>query len=111
MASLLLSTMGVSRYGTLRGPVRMESQDAVVRLSILEYLVRHPGAKDTRDGVINWWIAKPCQDERIADQALEALVMRGWIVKRNTATQAIYSLNHAYLNEIREFLTRDPQVE
>jgi len=83
----------------------MESRDAEIRHSILEYLVRHPGAKDTRDGVINWWIAKPCEDERLADQVLEALVTEGWVLKRNTTSQAIYSLNHACLQEIRKFLT------
>lgn len=87
----------------------MESQDAEIRYSILEYLVRHPGAKDTRDGVINWWIAKPCEDERLADQVLEALVAEGWVLKRNTTSQAIYILNHACLQEIRKFLTDDRQ--
>lgn len=87
----------------------MESQDAGVRHSILDYLVRHPGAKDTREGVINWWLARPCPDEHIADQVLEALVAQGWIVKRNTAGQAIYSLNHTRLQEILAFLARDRQ--
>ncbi len=87
----------------------MESQDAGVRHSILDYLVRHPGAKDTREGVINWWIAKPCPDERLADQALEALVAQGWIVKRDTASRAIYSLNHARVPEIEAFLANDRQ--
>ncbi len=85
----------------------MESQDAVIRYSILDYLLRHPGAKDTREGVINWWIAKPCPDERLAIEALEALVARGWILKRATSGQPIYSLNQARLNEIREFVTQN----
>lgn len=84
----------------------MESQDAVIRYSILDYLVRHPGAKDTMEGVINWWIAKPCADERVAIEALEALVTRGWILKRATSSQPIYSLNQAQLNEIREFVSQ-----
>lgn len=87
----------------------MESLDAVLRYSILDYLVRHPGAKDTRAGVLNWWIAKPCPDERLAMEALEALVTCGWIVKRATSNQPIYSVNHAHLNEIREFVTQNGQ--
>lgn len=89
----------------------MESQEAVLRHSILDYLVRHPGAKDTREGVINWWIAKPCQDERLAIEVLEALVTSGWILKRTTASQPIYSVNHAHLNEIREFVIRNSQAK
>lgn len=85
----------------------MESQDAGITHSILDYLVRHPGAKDTRDGVINWWIAKPCPDEHLAMEALEALVTRGWILKRATSGQPIYSLNQAQLNEIRAFVTQN----
>ncbi len=85
----------------------MESQDAGMRRSILDYLVRHPGAKDSREGVINWWIAKPCPDERIADEILAGLVAQGWIVKRETASQAIYSLNHARVQEIKTFLAND----
>ena len=89
----------------------MEPQDADIRHSILDYLIRHPGAKDTREGVINWWIAKPCPDERVAMEALEALVARGWILKRATSSQAIYSVNHAQLSEIREFLTQNRQAK
>ncbi len=89
----------------------MEPQDTVVRHSILDYLVRHPGAKDTREGVINWWIAKPCPDERLAGEALEDLVTKGWILKRDTASRPIYSLNHAYLNEIRDFLTQNRHLK
>lgn len=87
----------------------MESQDAAIRHSILDYLIRHPGAKDTREGVINWWIAKPCPDERIAIEALEALVTRGWILKRATSSEPIYSLNQAQLQQIREFVSRNRQ--
>lgn len=89
----------------------MEPQDADISHSILDYVVRHPGAKDTREGVINWWIAKPCPDERVAMEALEALVARGWILKRATSSQPIYSVNHAQLNEIREFLTQNRQTK
>ena len=85
----------------------MESQDAVIRHSILDYLVRHPGAKDTMEGVIHWWIAKPCPAERIAIETVEDLVTRGWILKRATSGHPIYSLNHAHLNEIREFVSQN----
>ncbi|ODT45476.1 MAG: hypothetical protein ABS70_03125 [Nitrospira sp. SCN 59-13] len=107
MALLLLIPIFGSCAPRLRRQIRMESQDAGITYSILDYLVRHPGAKDTRDGVINWWIAKPCPDERLAIEALEALVARGWILKRATSGQPIYSLNQARLNEIREFVTQN----
>ena len=40
-------------------------------------------------------------------EALEALVTRGWILKRVTSGQPIYSLNQAQLNEIRAFVTQN----
>ena len=88
----------------------MEEQDAEFKRSILDYLVRHPGAKDTQEGVLNWWIAAPCRDdgaERLAVEALNKLVAQGWVLKRETSSQPIYSLNHARLEEIRTFLTQD----
>jgi hypothetical protein len=88
----------------------MEPQDTVVRRSILDYLVHHPGAKDTQEGVSNWWIAKPCPEERIVGEALDDLVARGWILKRDTSSLPIYSLNHAHLNEILGFLTQNRPV-
>ncbi|MDR4480893.1 MAG: hypothetical protein R3B37_14255 [Nitrospira sp.] len=88
----------------------MEPHDAEFKRSILDYLVHHPGAKDTQEGVLNWWIAEPRLDEgseRVALGALEELVARGWVVKRETSSLPIYSLNQAHLDEIRTFLTQD----
>ena len=88
----------------------MEEHDAEFRRSILDYLVHHPGAKDTQEGVLNWWITAPCLDEdaeRLAIEALDKLVAQGWVLKRDTSNQPIYSLNHAHLKEIRTFLTQD----
>jgi hypothetical protein len=88
----------------------MKSPDADFERSILDYLVRHPDAKDTREGVLNWWIAQArsdeCDEQKVV-KALEALVARGWVVKRDTSTQSIYSLNRAHLEDIRRFLDQD----
>lgn len=88
----------------------MEPHDAEFKRSILDYLVHHPGAKDTQEGVLNWWITEPRLDEgseRVALGALEELVAQGWVLKRDTSNQPIYSLNQAHLDEIRTFLTQD----
>ena len=51
----------------------MGSHDTAFTSSILDCLVHDPGAKDTQYGVLNWWIAKPCPDER--DERIEVEVL------------------------------------
>ena len=77
--------------------------------SILDYLVRHPDAKDTLKGVLTWWIPTVPHDERNEQavvKALEDLVTRGWVLKRDTSTQPIYGLNRTHLEDIRKFLAQ-----
>ena len=74
---------------------------------ILLYLVDHPDAKDTREGILKWWVpaglGEP-EEERIQSVLMD-LVGRGWIVKRETAaSKKIYGLNKEQLPQIRQFL-------
>ncbi len=90
----------------------MPSHGEPLSHSILEYLVRHPDAKDTAEGVLNWWIATVpdgCDESTVA-AALEGLVSRQWLTRRQGSAGSIYSLNHARLNEIRRFLGRDERT-
>jgi hypothetical protein len=92
----------------------MKSRDADLKRSILDYLVRHPDAKDTQEGVLNWWIARAhsgdCDEQNLV-KALEELVARDWIAKRDTSTQSIYSLNRARLEDIKRFLEQDRRAD
>ena len=77
MAFLLLGFMAMLSCKPLRGLIRMESRDAEIRHSILEYLVRHPGGRTLGMASSIGGSRSRCEDERLADQVLEALVTEG----------------------------------
>jgi hypothetical protein len=74
---------------------------------ILSYLAQHPDAKDTVEGIVQWWL--PREDTRMkvshVSSALEGLVERGWMTASGLGQGArVYGLNHARQNEIRKWL-------
>ena len=81
---------------------------------ILRYLVAHPKAKDTINGIAKWWLAKSVSLEGRSqlEQGLELLVAKGWLLSRySPQAETIYSLNEKHLTEIEEFLRSDAQTE
>src|SRR5437867_11391200 len=81
-------------------------QQPVLR-EILQYLVEHPDAKDTIDGVVWWWLPRGClnyRDEEVR-HALNRLVSRRWLVaSRITKSTVVYGVVAARLGHIRRFL-------
>lgn len=74
---------------------------------ILSYLVEHPDAKDTIEGIMKWWLSKG-DTEREKDEVQEAidfLVARRWLVMREIAdSKKIYGVESERLGEIRFYL-------
>ena len=74
---------------------------------ILRYVVAHPGAKDTVNGIQNWWLPRRISEEgkgKIA-KSLKLLVAKGWLIARcPPQSETIYSLNENSLQEINHFL-------
>jgi hypothetical protein len=83
-----------------------ESVEQVIR-EILQYLVEHPDAKDTPEGIYKWWLPKG-QSERGRDEvqkALDLLTSKGWLTKRGAVpAKEFYGINKDRLQEIRRFL-------
>ncbi|MFY9270321.1 MAG: hypothetical protein WAO55_11310 [Candidatus Manganitrophaceae bacterium] len=76
---------------------------AVVR-KILRYLVEHPDAKDAPEGILRFWLQGEA-GERAVRNALDFLVLKGWIVGRETpSSDRIYGINRERLREIGTFL-------
>jgi hypothetical protein len=76
---------------------------------ILRYLIEHPDAKDTVQGILRWWLPKdPVErSEEEVQEVLEVLVARGWMTKRQTITsQELYGMNKEKLNTIQAFLRK-----
>jgi hypothetical protein len=80
-----------------------------VMTEILRYLVAHPDAKDTVEGIARWWIA-PRGDERwnrdAVQEAIDALLARGWMVRRETTpSHAVYGLDKQHLSAITRVIS------
>lgn len=75
---------------------------------ILAYLIDHPEAKDTAEGVMQWWVVKgdaEYQQEEV-EEALDGLVTRGWLTKRSPLP-SLYGLNKERVAEIQRFLLKN----
>ena len=78
--------------------------------AILHYLLRHPHAQDTLEGIIHWWIL----EERIYRRTLEiSEVLRGLvekellIEKRISNSNVLYSLNEKKKSFIETIVRKD----
>jgi hypothetical protein len=74
---------------------------------ILRYVVAHPDAKDTIDGIEKWWLSKSTKREgkRKTEEALNFLAVKGWLNARSSPqSETIYSLNENSAEEIDAFL-------
>ena len=83
-----------------------ETDESFIRL-ILQYLIEHPDAKDTSEGIHKWWLPKEYSD-RGRDEvqsALDSLTSTGWLTKRERiASKEIYGINKDRIPEIRSFV-------
>jgi hypothetical protein len=94
---------------------------AEIQRRILRYLVEHRFAKDTVEGITQWWLRdwNPPPSLPEVESAVEALVQKGWMAKRKTSStqgfderklhiaekqQNLYGLKESRLPEIEEFL-------
>jgi len=72
---------------------------------ILDYLVRHPDAQDTIDGILQWWVLDPGTRKsasKIAD-AVAQLSKQGFLEqKRSTDGAVFYRVSAHYLSTLRQ---------
>jgi len=88
--------------------VGSHGQCRTVIREILCYLVEHPDAKDTVDGIFKFWLPKGAvkQGKKEVQKALNFLVIKkGWLTERNPhSSEKLYGLNKVHLREIKIFL-------
>lgn len=86
-------------------PPELSQKNHTLICSILSYFIDHPDAKDTAEGVFQWWIPKCEVEYRQEDvaEALDRLAGRGWLTKR-TPSQSLFGLNKERTGEIQKFL-------
>ena len=81
--------------------------DEKLNRQILRYLVEHPDAKDTVDGVIKWWLSEDLagRGRKTVQEGLDMLVSKGWLTRRDvTSSEKIYGVMKDRLGEIKKFL-------
>jgi len=76
---------------------------------ILAYLVDHPNARDTLEGIVEWWLLEQqikFQTARVKD-ALSDLVARGLILEKKGSNSHIhYRVNQSKYEEIQELFNQ-----
>jgi hypothetical protein len=74
---------------------------------ILAYLVNHPNARDTLEGILEWWLLEQqikFQTDRVKE-ALSDLVVKGFILeKKGVNSQIHYQLNQSRFEEIKKLV-------
>jgi hypothetical protein len=74
---------------------------------ILAYLVDHPKAQDTFEGIVEWWLLErkiKFETDRVKE-ALFELVVKGLILEQSANNSKIfYRVNHSRLGEIKKLV-------
>jgi hypothetical protein len=76
---------------------------------IMSYLLDHPDAKDTLEGILRWWVMEQRVKREMmqVEKAVVALTEREWLLKRTGAdSQVHYRLNPTKTWEIAAELGR-----
>ncbi len=79
-----------------------------IALDIVSYLTQKPSAKDTFEGIAEWWLLKQEINKAvdIVDQALALLESKGFVsVKHYRGQEKYYQLNKEKLQEAKKFLS------
>ena len=87
----------------------METSGQPIANEILAYLIKHPEAQDTLEGITEWWLLEQRIRSAVAevDGALHNLVADDLLVSRQCADgRTYYGLNRAKEREIRRHLRK-----
>lgn len=78
-----------------------------IAFQILAYLVDHPGAQDTADGIAQWWILEQCvkREAPLVSEVIGELVKKGFVTGRKAKDSQIhYRINRRRSTEIAALL-------
>jgi hypothetical protein len=76
-----------------------------LKRQILRYLMLHPNARDSPDGIRVWWM-DPDSAATLpeVEEALAALVQRGWVEVRGEGDVHLFGLLAGATDDIRRYL-------
>ena len=73
----------------------MNDKKVKVAYEILRYLIKNPGAQDTLEGIVDWWLLgrNTKYQKLMVQKALDMMVEDGLVIaKQGTDSQTIYKL-------------------
>ncbi len=81
---------------------------ARVIYEIAQYMSRHPDARDTLEGIRDWWLpSESSYTPAELQQALDILTGWGWLVKQTLVTQTlVYGVSEVGMQQATEFMRR-----
>ncbi|MDZ4796906.1 MAG: hypothetical protein SGI92_01995 [Bryobacteraceae bacterium] len=78
---------------------------AEVARELMIYLLRHRDARDTVDGILDWWLPGTAVSRSVLETALKELCRQDWIESERRSTDVVlFGLNKAKVSEILEHL-------
>ena len=83
------------------------TNESLIARSILSYLIAHPMAEDTLEGITQWWLLEEQIKRRLKEvhEALEELQSQKLIIAHKAGDSRIrYRINKRKLNQIRALL-------
>jgi hypothetical protein len=80
-----------------------------IQRDVLAYVLAHPDARDSADGIRNWWLTGALRGIAAAEvrRALDELVRRRWISMTGREPYTSYGVERDRLGEIRTFLAAE----
>ena len=71
------------------------SEEQEIAREILRHLKKHPEAKDTLDGIVQWWLLRERVEPTKVEGAVSLLLSQDLILKtQRPGLAAYYQLNH-----------------
>jgi hypothetical protein len=83
----------------------MQKQE--IATEILAYLVNHPDAQDTLEGILQWWLPERQikYQVEVVKEALSELTKKGLLLETKLAgSRVYYRINETRLDQIRKIL-------
>ena len=74
---------------------------------ILRYLISHPDAKDSLEGIRHWWLpsAERMPSKEDVEKAVAVIVARGWLEERIvTPMQTVFAVKRTAMKSAVEYL-------
>ena len=85
----------------------MDTQGRSLTDEVLAYLVQHPQAQDTMEGIAEWWLLEQRIHSAVADVEATLRELVGYdflVVRQSRDGRTYYGLNRAKEREIRRHL-------